>query len=427
VAKILTSAAVRKFVPTSAKRAIRDAGSRSLYLIIYPTGARAWQLRFRRPGGKIGKMIIGPVDLSGREIEGEPVVGMPLSLSAARQLAAMIHRDRAQGRDPIADHKAKRGSGSDSFGAAVVIYIKEYAKPKIRNWEDVARLLGLTDALDPIADGLADRWASKAVSKIDGHDVHGVVDEARRVSVPGIKPKRDGASESRARKLNAALSGFFSWCLRKRLATTNPCAGVHTSAPSARDRVLTADEIRAFWQATDAVSAPFASVFKLLLLTGCRLNEIAGLRWTEVSDAEIRLPGSRTKNHKPHVVPLAPTAQKIIAETACIEDCEFAFSTNGKTPISGWSKAKTILDDAMKIPAWRLHDLRRTAVTGLAELGVSADLVELIVNHISGSRGGVAGTYNRSERVADRRAALGRWDRHLTNLVEGKPAIGKRR
>src|SRR5260370_40447151 len=101
-------AAVQKLKPSAQPRMIRDAGARSLYLVITPSGHKSWMMRFRRPGGKPGKIVLGPVDLSGREDSGEPVIGMPLTLAGARQVAAQVHRERALGRDPVADHKGRR-------------------------------------------------------------------------------------------------------------------------------------------------------------------------------------------------------------------------------------------------------------------------------------------------------------------------------
>jgi integrase len=212
---------------------------------------------------------------------------------------------------------------------------------------------------------------------------------------------------------------------RRRLVDANPCSGVPRPAPArARDRVFTSAEIVKFWGATEVVGGPFGGALRLLILTGCRLNEIAGLRWDEISEdgAEIRLPGNRTKNHRPHVVPLPPMARQIIASMPRIDGCEYVLSTNGKTPVSGWSKCKVRIDALIGIPAWRLHDLRRTAITQMAELGVPPHVIELCVNHISGSRGGVAGIYNRSEMMAERRDALERWAAHVARLVEGRPA-----
>jgi integrase len=436
MAKVLTAGAIRKFKPAKKRRVIRDGGSRSLYLVIQPSGAKSWMMRFRSgPNGKAAKMVIGPVDLSGAEVSGEPTVGMPLTLSAARQVAAQVHRERVRGADVVAEYKVRRerrraevaDRGASSFAALARQYVEEHAKPKVRGWRELARSLGLDpDAdLEPISGGIAQRWADRDAKSIDGHDVHAAVDEARRIGTPGIEPRRDGASEARARSFHAALSACFGWMLRHRRIDVNPCAGVwRPRPPAARDRVLTSAEIVKFWKATDAVNGAFGAVLKLLLLTGQRLNEIAELRWDELSEdrVEMRLPGSRTKNHRAHTVPLAPLAREIVARIPRIDGCAFVFTTNGRTPISGWSKVKMQLDAEMKIPPWRLHDLRRTCVTEMAELGIPPHLIELIVNHVSGARAGVAGTYNRSEMMAERRAALERWASHVAGLVAERPA-----
>ena len=142
MAKVLTDAAVKRFKPTGKrKRVIRDGGSRSLYLILQPSGAKSWGMRFRRPGGKAAKMVLGPVDLSGSEVQGEPTIGMPLTLCAARQVAAQVHRDRARGQDVVADHKARRHRqraahaerGSNTFAHLARQFIEEHARPKTRH------------------------------------------------------------------------------------------------------------------------------------------------------------------------------------------------------------------------------------------------------------------------------------------------------
>jgi integrase len=129
------------------------------------------------------------------------------------------------------------------------------------------------------------------------------------------------------------------------------------------------------------------------------------------------IPGSRAKNHKSCVVPLPPLAREIIAKVPRTGEF-FLFSRNGHGPITGWSGAKRELDAAMgNLAPFVLHDLRRTAVSGMVELGVRVDVVELVVNHTSGVRGGVAGVYNRSELMPERAEALERWSRHVAGLV----------
>ena len=136
--KILTDAACRKFVPGAKRRRIRDAAARSLFLVIEPSGHKAWQMRFRRPDGRPGKITLGPFDRSGHELTGDPQIGQPLTLQAARQLAATVHRDRALGHDVVADHRARRHRqrteikerAANTFGAGVRAYIAEYARPE---------------------------------------------------------------------------------------------------------------------------------------------------------------------------------------------------------------------------------------------------------------------------------------------------------
>jgi integrase len=443
--KPLTAAAVRKFAPAARRRRIPDAGMRSLFLIVEPSGHKSWQMRFRVGSGRIGKMTLGPVDLSDNEMREEPALGQPLTLAAARQLAARVHRERALGHDPIADHKAARErqraavaeAASNTFAAAAQEFIERYARPHVRRWKEIARLLGFEPAenrLEVIPGGLAQRWADKVITTIDGHDIFAVVKETRERGAPGLERRSEEPTESRARAMLSALSGMFRWLWQERRVDGNPCAGVHRpEPPEARDRVLSNAEIVAFWKATDAVAAPFAAVLKLLLLTGQRLNEIAGLRWDELNGgAALNIPGARSKNGKPHVVPLAPLAREIIEHVPRREGAPLLFTSTGSTPISGWSKCKERIDAAMTkalrkqnrdatLPPWRLHDLRRTFVTGVCELGIAPHVVEAAVNHISGHRGGVAGVYNRSTLLPERKMALERWATHVHGLVSAGP------
>jgi len=136
-----------------------------------------------------------------------------------------------------------------------------------------------------------------------------------------------------------------------------------------------------------------------------------GATWT--------IPGERTKNGRVHVVPLSPLVRELIASVGT--DTNLVFTTNGTTLVSGWSKIKNRLDAAMQIPPWRLHDLRRTCATGIAELGIAPHIVEAVLNHVSGARAGVAGTYNRAVYAGEKKAALERWAAHVEGLIEGRP------
>jgi hypothetical protein len=152
MAKQLTAAAVQRLRPDKARREIRDGGCAGLYLIIQSSGHKSWALRFRRPGGRPAKLTLGPVDTAGQEGEGEPVPGAPLTLASARRLATELHRQRALGKDIIAARQRERLErevhGANTFAAAAVDYIEQYAMRRTRGWRDRARLLGLQSAAE---------------------------------------------------------------------------------------------------------------------------------------------------------------------------------------------------------------------------------------------------------------------------------------
>jgi integrase len=433
----LTDAMVKNYKPLSdRRRVIYDHGAESLYLVVAPTGRKSWLMRFRRPDGRIGKIVLGRLDNSGHELEGDPEIGEALSLKGARALANKVHRERRR-RDVVADYKAQKHrlraaiaeGQANAFAHQVKKFIAEHARAKNRHWDKTARVLGLEygeadDGPTVIKGSLADRWGEKDVRAIDAHDCFAAIDEARRHAIPGLERRNAHLSEARARSVAAALSKLFGWLVEHRRVATNPVAGLKVEASRKRDRVLTDAEVVKFWGAVSALRAELGAPLKLLLLTGQRLSEVTGMRRNELSadSATWSIPGSRTKNKKPHVVPLAPAVRDLIASLPRIEG-DLVFTTTGTAPVNLGSKIKHQLDRTMgNPPPWRLHDLRRTAVTGMAELGVEPHVIELVVNHLSGTRGGVAGIYNRSEMMAERRAALERWAAHVHGLVTGAKA-----
>jgi integrase len=293
---------------------------------------------------------------------------------------------------------------------------------------------------DPVEskDGLAQRWRDKPVSEIDAHHIYQAIDEARRRGIPGIKPRTKGLSDPRGRSMARALSVFFGWCLIHRRIAADPTVGMYCPEPPAsRERVLSADEVRWFWHGSDEVGALFGPLCKGLLLTAVRREEGRRMNRDEISDdgAVWSIPGNRTKNGRPHTVPLSPLARAIIAAVPRVEgERGFVFTLNGRTPLAGIAKCKKRLDAAMlaaarkergknfEIEPWRLHDLRRTCATGMADLGIEPHIIEAVLNHVSGFRAGVAGIYNVARYDKEKRAALERWAVHVHGLVSGKPA-----
>jgi integrase len=445
VSSNLTAVAVDKLRPGAARREVPVGGARGLVVVVQPSGAKSWAMRFRRPGGRLAKLTLGPVAPLGHEQDGDPVIGAPLSLAAARRLANQVHHERAQGHDVVAEHQSaqrrQRDARASTFGAAAVQFVDEHARPRTRRWRETAGLLGLEADADGVLSvrrgGLADRWRDKPVAEVTPDDIHEVVQEARRRAVPGLPARRTGMSDGQGRAMRAALSKLFAWLLQHRTVRSNPCAGVAAPAASpARDRVLSDAELRLLWQAAGSLGEPFGPLVRLLLLTGARLNEVAQMTAAELSEDGARwtLPAARSKNRRPHEVPLPQAARDILAGVHRIAGRPgYVFSTTGDAPVSGFSKVKARLDAAMlalareadpeaTIPPWRLHDLRRTAATGMAGLGTPPHIVEAVLNHVSGARAGVAGVYNRAAYLPEREEALAAWAAHVLALASQRPA-----
>ncbi|TAL81019.1 MAG: site-specific integrase [Beijerinckiaceae bacterium] len=440
MAKTLTAAAVAKLKPEKVRREIPDGACQGLYLVIQPSGVKSFAYRFRQPKrtaaklGKPAKITLGRVDIFGTEVA-DPAIGGPLTLAAARKLATELSHRRARGEDIIASRRQEKderaAQNGKTFGGAVFDFITQYAKPNTRRWQEQARLLGIREAVDGtlemIPKGLAERWQDTPLATISVDDVFGVVDEAREKGVPGLERRAKGSSESRALAMRAALSVMFGWAVDRRRISVNPVIAVaRPTAAKARDRVLADAEIKNFWKSSGDEWPQVTAVLRLLLLTGQRLNEVSEITRGELS-ADFSLwtiPGSRTKNGREHLVPLPPLAQQIVKQfvpdSAGLSDADknaFVFSMDGEHAPAIGSKIKARLDAAMNAPAWRFHDLRRTAVTGMNEIGIQPDVVELCVNHVSGHKAGVAGTYDRSKKLAERRAAFERWASHVAGVV----------
>jgi integrase len=420
-----------KHTARKTRREISDSACPGLFLIVQPSGVKSWALRFRNQYGRHVKLTLGQLDVSGVESSTAPMIGMPLTLTSARRLAMDVHRQRVLGNDVVADRrreKLERKAGqSNIFFQAVLAFTEQHLRRNVRRWQGTARLLGVTvgdgGALMLVPKGLADRWRDRPVGEISAADIHAIIDETREKAVPGLERKSDGPSEAMARVMHTALSRLFRWLLEKRRIATNPMHGsVVPKAGKSRDRTLSDDEVIRFWRACDTTDAPVAQCLKLLLLTGCRRDEIGKLRRAEISDdGTITIPASRTKNKKAFVIPLPPLALGILRSVKTSGD--FVFDTGRGKPIAAWSRIKAELDAVLKFSTpFVLHDIRRTVSTGLNKIGIRPEVVEACLNHVSGSKSGVAGTYNQYAYLPEKTDALQCWSNHVIGLVEGRAA-----
>ena len=224
----------------------------------------------------------------------------------------------------------------------------------------------------------------------------------------------------------ASLSGFVTWAIREGLIETNPVSGTAKADQGGpRERVLTQGELATIWR--NLPQGRFGDIVRLLILTGQRRNEIGGLRLSEIDFERglIVLPPARTKNKRQHELPLSPQASAILRRLLN-GDTTYKLNRNGAIgvfgvngfPSGGWSGSKASLDRRVGLAKpWRLHDLRRTAATMMAELGVLPHIVEAILSHVSGHKAGVAGIYNRAKYIDEMRAALCKWADYVETLT----------
>ena len=401
----LTHAAVERIKPpTKGQTEYFDELLPSFALRVSYSGTKAW-IVFSRIDGKLVRSTLGRYPA--------------MSLAEARNKAREALEFASRGIDPRRVEEAARlerdEQASNTFERLVEEFLEKHVQRNLRpsTAREYRRILRGPDT---------QVWRHRPIGTISKREVLGVLDGIETRGAPGA-----------ARLALAYLRKFFNWCAERELIDHPPTDRMKLSGVlKSRDRTLSEAEIAVVWKAFDAESGMFGLLFKLLLLTGQRRGEVAGMRWDELRDLDRdnalwEIPGSRTKNHQAQLVPLSPLVRQIIRDVS--QTGPLVFSTTGRTPVSGFSRAKLRIDlwivdhvqaeGLAQMPPWTLHDLRRTMVTMMNErLSIPPHIVEAVVNHISGSaRAGVAGVYNRALYIDDRRAALSRWADLLSRLT----------
>jgi hypothetical protein len=278
-------------------------------------------------------------------------------------------------------------------------------------------------------------WGDRPITELRKRDVIELID--------GIADRR---SPVMANRTLAAVRRLLNWAAGRDIIEANPAAFVEKPGEEIkRDRVLSDAELVEVWRASGAAGFPFGDGVRLLILTLGRRDEIFRLSESEIEvakdGARIRLPAERVKNAEGRDIPLSAPALTVLAGLPEIEPGEdedgatrvrYLLSLNGRVPYSNFGWAKADLDrrilkarreddpEAKAMAQWRLHDLRRTGATGLQQLGFRLEVIEATLGHISGSRGGVAGVYQRHRFAAEVRQALDAWGRHVEALVNGE-------
>ncbi|MEM6382000.1 MAG: tyrosine-type recombinase/integrase [Pseudomonadota bacterium] len=381
----LTTKLIESLPPATGKRyEARDTLIPGLHLRVSATGGKVWNLSTR-------------VDRRNRRIK---LGSYPaLSLSDARERARDVLRDIDIG----TFEKSDAGSPEapvPTLGEVIPQFIELHAKPRNRDWKGTESILTKFAAMN-----------STPMDQIKRADVHRVLDTIIA----------DGAP-TRANRALAAIKKLMNWCIDRGIIETSPVAALKPPTKEvARERVLTDTELAACLNAATDEGFPFEAFLQLLILTGQRRGEVAGMRWAELDlDKGLwTLPAKRTKNASSHIVPLAPLAIDILKSVPRFLDSDLVFTTNGKTPISGFGRLKERLDLAVGLDAedWRFHDLRRTMATNMAMMRVQPHIIEAILNHKTGIVSGVAAVYNRHAYLDEKREALELWAERVGTLT----------
>jgi integrase len=397
--------------PTTKDRFIFDSEVKGFGLKVTPAGKKIYVLQYRMGGRN------SPTKRFTIAEHGE------FTAEQARDEAIKLRGQIRMGVDPQEEKKAR------ARPAPVAQTFAETADAYLRHAEKGLRPSSAREWRRIVERDVKPRWGKRATESITRRDVRALLEEVA-----------SRGADIQANRTLARLKTLFNWAMQQDIIPASPVAGLKPLAKEIeRDRVLSDDEIRWFWAGCDQLGWPFGPLFKLLLLTAQRRDEVGTLEWGHLSqDGKTwTMPRERSKNDRAHEVQLSPQAAVVLGSLPRVAET-LVFTTNGARPVSGFSKAKATLDRLMEaerrkqlglpddappaIPGWILHDLRRTAATGMARLNFPPHVVDKILNHVAGVIRGVAGIYNRYDYLDERRAALEAWANWLDTLLAGAPA-----
>ena len=348
---------------------------RKVFIVLYRTGGT---------GSRLRKYTIGPY---GR-----------VTLHQARVAAQKVLAAKLEGRDPAAEKReAKRRVVADRVEDLLETFVAQRLSQN-RSGGEIARLLRRE---------MGKTWIGRSIHEISKRDVVELVSAIEQRGAPIA-----------ANKTLKSIKTFFRWCVGR--AVLDQSLAENVPLPSkeiARDRVLDDDELVHVILAARKIGGPYGGIVELLALTGQRREEVARMKWDELDLVRQlwTLPKSRTKNAKAHAVHLSQQSMAVLKSTD--RKGPYVFSLLGTKPFPGFSRAKRRLEQLSGVTGWRLHDLRRTCVSGMARLGIAPHVADKILNHQSGTISGVAAVYQRHEFLAEREEALERWGNHVAHVI----------
>jgi integrase len=359
-----------------------DAGYPGFGVKVTPKGRKVFIVLYRAggAGSKLRKYTIGPY---GR-----------VTLHQARVAAHKVFSAKLEGRDPAAEKRAaRRRIAEDRVEDLLESFIAQRLAQN-RSAGEISRLLRRE---------VGKPWAGRSIHEISKRDVVEVVSAIEQRGAPVA-----------ANKTLKSLKTFLRWCVGRAVLDQSPAEGVPLPTKEvARDRVLNDEELAQVVLTAREMDGPYGGIVELLALTGQRREEVARMKWDELDLAKRvwTLPKSRTKNAKEHLVHLSEQSMAVLKQAD--RKGPFIFSVLGTKPFQEFSKSKRRLDQLSGVTGWRLHDLRRTCVSGMARLGIAPHVADKILNHQAGTISGVAAVYQRHEFLAERRQALDLWGAHV--------------
>jgi integrase len=367
-------------------------------------------LRVRASGVKTWMVQYAIAGKTRRISLGAPAVLEP---GKARESAKNLLAQVRLGRDPASEKTAARAKAAETFGALLPRFLeRQRARQKPRSFAET------------------DRHLTVHAKPLHGHPIEAI---DRRTVATRLAEIAKASGPAAANRVRTSLSAFFSWAAREGYVEANPVSYTNRAVENgARGHAPTVDDFAAIWR--ELGDGQYGTILKLLLLTVARRDEIGSLRWSEVDldAATITLPRERTKNKREHVIPLSGPARAILAaqprRTAPDGSPRDLVFGRGSRGFSDWSGSKADLDARITaarkgrpLAHWTPHDFRRAASTTMHEqLGVPPHVVEVILGHVGGHKGGVAGVYNQALYLDERRRALERWAEHIAALTSGR-------
>ncbi len=383
----LTKSAIDALATPASDVIYWDAGCSGFGVKVTPKGRKVFIVLYRTggAGSKLRKYTIGPY---GR-----------VTLQQARVAAQKVFAAKLEGRDPAAEKReAKRRVVADRVEDLLETFIVQRLSQN-RSVGEISRLLRRE---------VGKPWAGRSIHEISKRDVVNVVAAIEQRGAPVA-----------ANKTLKSIKTFLRWCVGRAVLDQSPAEGVPLPAKEvARDRVIDDRELAQVILAARKIGGPYGGVVELLALTGQRREEVARLTWEEL-DLEQRvwtIPKSRTKNAKAHAMHLSEQSLAVLKRAD--RRGPLVFSLLGTKPFQEFSRAKSLLDQLSAVTGWRLHDLRRTCVSGMARLGVAPHVADKILNHQAGTISGVAAVYQRHAFLAERRKALDIWGAHVGKLLD---------